>query len=99
LNAEQQKKFAAILTAYFSTMPESVAQDRWKNLICAGLGKVYFGWAGGLDPSEQHFFRVQGPTFIAELCNFQTDPEGNKANHIHSVWRDLTGDFHLPIEG
>jgi hypothetical protein len=99
LNADQQKKFAAILTAYFSTMPESVAKDRWQNLIGAGLGKIRFGWAGGRDPSEQHFFRVQGPTFIAELCNFQTDPEGNKANHIHSVWRDLTGDFHLPLEG
>ena len=50
-----------------------------------------------MQPTEQHFFRIQGPSFIAELCNYQTDPEGTAANHIHSVWRDLTGDFNLPL--
>lgn len=99
LTPDQQKQLAAIIQAYFSTMPEAVAKDRWSNLIQAGLEEIQFGWAGGTDPKEQHFFRIQGPTFIAELCNFQTDPEGTKANHIHSVWRDLTGDFHLPLPG
>jgi hypothetical protein len=28
----------------------------------------------------------------------QADAEMNKANHIHSVWRDRTGDFDFPIQ-
>jgi hypothetical protein len=28
-----------------------------------------------------------------ELVNYQSDPAGNPANHIHSVWRSLKGDF------
>jgi hypothetical protein len=97
LNADQQKKLRAILDAYFSTMPKVVAQDRLKLIEQNNGGKIHFGWAGGTDPKEQHFIRIQGPTFIAELCNFQTDPQGTTANHIHSVWRDLTGDFNLSI--
>lgn len=97
LNAAQQKQLEAILQAYFSTMPESVAKDRWQGISQGGLDAIHFGWAGGTQSTDQHFFRITGPSFIAELCNYQTDPEGNRANHIHSVWRDLTGDFNLPL--
>ncbi len=97
LTPEQKKMLTDILNAYFSTMPSVVAQDRMKLIAAANGGAIHFGWAGGTDPKEQHFIRLQGPTFIAELCNFQTDPQGTTANHIHSVWRDLTGDFHLSI--
>jgi hypothetical protein len=31
---------------------------------------------------------VQGPDFLIEYDNTQ-----NKANHIHSVWRELNADF------
>lgn len=97
MNGDQQRQLAAIINAYFSTMPETVAKERWQILIHDGLDQIHFGWAGGTTAADQHFVRLQGPSFIAELCNFQTDPEGNRANHIHSVWRDLGGDFHMPI--
>jgi len=35
---------------------------------------------------------VQGPTFLIEYDNTQSD-----ANHIHSVWRDFDGDFGADI--
>ncbi len=97
LNESQKRKLNAIIDAYFSTMPEAVAKERWQLLSQSSIDRIHFGWAGGTVPGEQHFIRLHGPSFIAELCNFQTDPEGNRANHIHSVWRDLTGDFHLPL--
>jgi hypothetical protein len=97
MTGDQQRQLAAIINAYFSTMPETVAKERWQLLIHDGLDQIHFGWAGGTSAADQHFVRLQGPSFIAELCNFQTDPEGNRANHIHSVWRDFGGDFHLPI--
>ncbi len=54
----------------------------------AGLENIHFGWAGGSEPGQPHYYRIQGPTFLIEYDNRQ-----NGANHIHSVWRDLTGDF------
>jgi hypothetical protein len=54
----------------------------------AGLDAIHFGWAGGVEPGEPHYYRVQGPTFLVEYDNTQHD-----ANHIHTVWRDFDGDF------
>lgn len=54
----------------------------------AGVEEIHFGWAGGDEFGEPHYYRIQGPTFLIEYDNRQ-----NGANHIHSVWRDLTGDF------
>jgi hypothetical protein len=40
---------------------------------------------------------VQGKRFLIEFVNVQADPAGNPANHIHCVYRDLSGDFDLPV--
>jgi hypothetical protein len=63
----------------------------------AGIGKVHFAWAGAEKEGIGHYYRLQGPTFLVEFVNVQPDADGNIANHIHSVWRDLErGDFGLP---
>lgn len=67
--------------------PELADQDL-KKIEKAGWDKVYFAWAGGQEPGEGHYYRVQGPTFLMEYDNTQND-----ANHIHAVWRDFDGDF------
>jgi hypothetical protein len=59
----------------------------------AGLEKIYFAWAGSTERGKGHYYRVQGPTFVMEYDNTQSDPSKNPANHIHAVWRDLAGDF------
>ena len=46
------------------------------------------GVAGALEPGQAHYYRVHGPTLLAELDNTQND-----ANHIHSVWHDPRNDF------
>jgi hypothetical protein len=38
---------------------------------------------------------VQSPTFVIEFLNEQADSAGNVANHIHSAWRHIKGDFGL----
>jgi hypothetical protein len=45
-------------------------------------------WAGALEAGQGHYYRIQGPTFLVEFDNTQ-----NNGNHIHSVWRDFSGDF------
>ena len=54
----------------------------------ADVGKIHFQWAGGLQAGEPHHYLIQGPTFLIEYDNTQ-----NNGNHVHSVWRDFTGDF------
>ena len=49
---------------------------------------VHFAWAGGIERGQPHYYRIQGPRFLAEYDNTQRD-----VNHIHSVWRDPEGDF------
>ena len=49
---------------------------------------MHFAWAGGTNPGEGNYYRVQGPTFLLEFDNTQ-----NNAKHIHTVWRDFQGDF------
>lgn len=37
---------------------------------------------------QGHYYRVQTPSFLIEYDNTQ-----NNANHVHSVWRDFSGDW------
>jgi Protein of unknown function (DUF3500) len=59
-----------------------------KKIQQAGLEKIWFAWAGSIEPRQGHYYRLQGPTFLMEYDNTQ-----NNANHIHAVWRDLENDF------
>ena len=74
----------AFLGGVGADLPESLK----KKIREAGIRKLHFAWAGGLEPGVGHYYRVQGPTFILEYDNTQ-----NNANHIHCVWRDFTNDF------
>ena len=69
-------------------MAEGIADYRLERLYDAGIDKIAFAWAGGVERGEQHYYRVQGPTFLIEYDNTQ-----NNVNHIHSVWREFDGDF------
>ncbi|MEL7267030.1 MAG: DUF3500 domain-containing protein, partial [Planctomycetota bacterium] len=63
-----------------------------------GWNDVTFAWAGPTKPNIGHYYRIQGKTFLIEFVNTQPDAAGNPANHIHCYWRDLEGDFDLPLE-
>lgn len=93
LNPAQRGTLVKLLEAYTQRMPEDVAAVEMKGVKDAGLDKVHFAFTGGTKPGEKHTYRVQGPTFVIEFINDQIDGAGNPANHIHSVWRRLTGDF------
>ena len=98
LSASQQQVLRRLVDVYCDAMPEEVVAERLKLIQAAegGWAEVKFAWAGSLKSGIGHAYRVEGPTFVIELCNVQPDAEGNPANHIHCVWRDRTGDFDLP---
>jgi hypothetical protein len=88
MTGAQRKLLTALIDTYCEAMPDAVAAERRAALKKAGREKIHFAWAGGEEPGQPHYYRLQGPTFLVEYDNTQ-----NRANHIHSVWRDFHGDF------
>lgn len=88
MTPEQKASLEKLIREYLNRHRLEVAADDWAKIEKAGLDKVSFAWAGGLEPGQGHYYRVQGPTFVLEYDNTQ-----NSANHVHTLWRDLTNDF------
>lgn len=98
LNPEQRELVRALVLTYARKMPAAVADKRMDAIDTAGWEKVHFAWAGALKPGIGHYYRLQGPTVLIELDNTQPGPNGKPANHVHSVWRDMRGDFGIPLK-
>ncbi|MEX0586980.1 MAG: DUF3500 domain-containing protein [Pirellulales bacterium] len=96
LNDSQRKTLRSLIEAYAANMPKEVADERLKAIREAGVANIRFAWYGASQPGVGHYYRVDGPTFLIEFVNVQPDAAGNPANHIHSVWRDVAGDFAIP---
>ncbi len=88
LDAAQRRQLHQLIDVYLQAMTAEVARQRMDAILKSGWNRIRFGWAGGLEPGQPHYYRVQGPSFILEYDNVQ-----NGANHIHTVWRDFEGDF------
>jgi hypothetical protein len=84
MSAAQREILHALVEVYVRRLPEA----EWTRLGAADLAQARFAWAGAEERGGPHYYRVQGPSFLAEYDNTQND-----ANHIHAVWRDLTNDF------
>ncbi|MGE0376695.1 MAG: DUF3500 domain-containing protein [Planctomycetaceae bacterium] len=97
LTSEQQKLLRELIEEYAKAVPAEVAEQRLTAIDEAGFDGVHFAWAGAREPGIGHYYRIQGDTFLIEFVNTQPDVAGNPANHIHCVWRDMHGDFAIPI--
>jgi hypothetical protein len=92
MSKKQVEQLANLVKEYAHNLPEDVATEEWGRLAKAGIDKISFAWAGGLDSGQPHYYRIQGPTFLVEYDNTQ-----NNANHIHTVWRAFDRDFGLDL--
>lgn len=88
LTGEQKDTLVKLIQAYVYRYRPDVAEADLKKIEKAGIEKIKFGWAGGIEKGEGHYYMVQGPTFLLEYDNTQ-----NNNNHIHAVWRDFQNDF------
>jgi len=91
MNPEQQELMRELVGEYLSAMPASVVRRRVQEIQEAGVENIYFAWWGGSELNDPHHYVIQGPTFVIEYNNTQ-----NQANHVHSIWRNLSGDFNIP---
>ena len=92
LTVAQRQMLRTLIDCYADDMPLEVAKEWLDEISRAGSDGIRFAWAGPADRSQGHAYRVQGPTFLIEFNNTQ-----NGANHIHSVWRNMLGDFAIPM--
>ncbi|MEM0924504.1 MAG: DUF3500 domain-containing protein, partial [Planctomycetota bacterium] len=97
LRDEKRQLLQQLVFAYVDAVTDGVAEQRRKMIEADGWDDVHFAWAGATEPGIGHYYRIQGKRFLIEFVNTQADAAGNPANHIHCVWRDLTGDFNLEI--
>jgi hypothetical protein len=88
LKPAQREKLHALIKEYLNRARPELADEMFARITAAGLDKITFAWAGGLDRTKQTYYRIQGPTFLIEFDNSQ----GN-GNHIHTTVRDFKGDF------
>ncbi len=96
LNDSQQRKLKDLILIYVNAVADKVADGRLELIEENGWDKIHFAWSGATEPGIGHYYRIRGKDFLIEFVNTQADASGNPANHIHSVWRDITGDFDLP---
>jgi hypothetical protein len=92
LTDDQKPMLKALVEAYAADMTPEVAAAWLDEIKKAGPEAIKFAWAGVADRNGPHAYKVQGPTFLIEFNNTQ-----NNANHIHAVWRNMLGDFALPM--
>lgn len=96
LNSDQKRNLKELVEVYVGAVADQLAEERRALIERDGWDNVHFSWAGAKKPGIGHYYRVRGGHFLIEFVNTQPDPAGNPANHIHCVWRDVTGDFDLP---
>jgi hypothetical protein len=88
MTAAQQGQLRRLLELYAGRMADSSAHRQLQRIEDAGFGRLHFAWAGAHRPGVPHYYRIHGPTVLVEYDN-----TGSRANHIHTVWRDLENDF------
>ncbi|HEY8093476.1 MAG TPA: DUF3500 domain-containing protein [Acidimicrobiales bacterium] len=84
----QQELLRALLGVYVGRVPDDLADAEAEKYAGARLNDFAFAWAGGVEPGQPHYYRVQGPRVLVEYDNTQRD-----VNHVHAVWRDPERDF------
>jgi hypothetical protein len=85
---QQRALLEGLVRQYLDRLPAELAAAEAARVAGAAGEAVHFGWAGGTEPGQPHYYRVQGPRLLIEYDNVQ-----DGANHIHAVWRDPEGDF------
>ena len=91
MNAKQKEALTALVSEYANNFPPQIADFRMDQYRKT-QANLFFAWAGGTEPGQPHYYRVQTPAFLIEYDDTQ-----NNANHIHSVWRDFNGDFGMDL--
>lgn len=88
LTGTRMKQLLSLIDLIASLQRHGIKNKTLQKIHSVQRKKIHFAWAGSLEKSQAHYFRIQGVDFLIEYANTQND-----ANHAHLVWRDLKNDF------
>jgi hypothetical protein len=88
MSEAQRAQLLKLIEVYARNFEPGLAAARMARVRDGGIEKIHFGWAGATERGRPHYYRIQGPLFLIEY-----DSSQNGGNHIHTVWRDFSGDF------
>src|SRR5205807_6463868 len=87
MNADHRGLLSRLVRHYVERTNAELSSQYWRK-IEAELDELTFAWAGSDEPGQGHYYAIKAPSFLIEYDNTQ-----NGANHIHSVLRDISGDW------
>jgi hypothetical protein len=88
MGGDDRELFIRLLRHYVERTNPELSGPYWRKIEADGFDTVTFAWAGSDEPGQGHYYAIKAPRFLIEYDNTQ-----NEANHIHSVLRDITGDW------
>ena len=89
MSGTQKEVLTALVTDYVSKVRSDLSQEWLAEIVQeGGLDQIHMAWGGPIDRTKPHYYRLHGGDFVVEYDNRQ-----DGANHIHSVWRDVSNDF------
>ena len=88
MSGTQRELLMALISEYVNQVRSDVAEERLDAFKANGIDGIHLAWAGPVDKSKAHYYRLHGGDFVVEFDNRQ-----DGANHIHSVYRDVENDF------
>lgn len=93
LTKDQKDALLKLVETYTSRQAPDLAAEEWKKVMSGGVDKIHFAYSGSFEKGKGHTYRVHGPEFVIEYLNIQGDAVGNSANHQHTAYRRIEGDF------
>ncbi|MGE5505781.1 MAG: DUF3500 domain-containing protein, partial [Actinomycetota bacterium] len=55
-----------LVEVYARRLRPDLADAEMERLQQAGVDRLHFAWAGGLEPGQPHYYRIHGPTLLIE---------------------------------
>ena len=91
LDKHQKAILQYIIREFVFNMEYDKAVIEYDKILKAGIDNIYFGWIGGLEEKQPHYFVLNGPTFLIEFDN--NGGPRKSANHIHAIWREKGNEY------
>jgi Protein of unknown function (DUF3500) len=87
MSADTRDQLSRLVRHYVERTNEELSAPYWRK-VSSEFDAVTFAWAGSEEPGQGHYYAIKAPSWLIEYDNTQ-----NGANHIHSVLRDISGDW------